>query len=107
MPPVGVGNIIWDSSPTILALNSNRFDRSNEGLLKLYLSDEFKETMDPTAAGDQNGRLHQARNALERIEVTIYNDFELFKKGRVRIYLGLNGAESIIVYYRWEDYSFD
>ncbi len=37
------------SSPTILTLNSNRLDRANEGLLKLYLNDELKETMDMTA----------------------------------------------------------
>ncbi len=89
---IGVGNIIRDSSPTILTLNSNRFDRADEGLLKLYINEELKETLDLTVAGDENGRLYQEGNALERIEITIYNDFEPFKKGHARIHIGLGGA---------------
>jgi len=92
---VGVGNIIRDASPTIFTLNSNRFDRANEGLLKLYINDTLIETMDLTDPGDENGYLYQTGNALERIEITIYNDFEPFKKGRARIYIGLNNADLV------------
>jgi len=37
----------------------------------------------------------QTGNALERIEVTIYNDFEPFKKGHARVHIGLGGADLV------------
>ncbi|MDP8238625.1 MAG: hypothetical protein P9X24_06015 [Candidatus Hatepunaea meridiana] len=89
---MNVPNIISDASPQILTLNSNRFDKANEGVMKLIINDVEKETLDLTQAGDGGGHLREAGHALERIDIVNYNDFEPYKKGRMRVYIGSNGC---------------
>jgi hypothetical protein len=85
-------NVINDSTPQIVTINSNHFDKANEGLMKLIINGTEKETLDLTQAGDGNGHLRETGHALERIEIVSHNDFEPYKRGRMRIYIGSNGC---------------
>ena len=85
-------NVINDSTPQIVTINSNRFDRANEGLMKLLINGTQMETLDLTQAGDGGGHLRETGHALERIEIVSHNDFEPYKRGRMRIYIGFNGC---------------
>jgi len=87
-----VPNVINDSTPQIVTLNSNRFDRADEGLMKLLINGTQMETLDLTQVGDGGGHLRETDHALERIEIISHNDFEPYKRGRMRIYIGSNGC---------------
>ncbi|MDP8239386.1 MAG: hypothetical protein P9X24_09875 [Candidatus Hatepunaea meridiana] len=89
---MNVPNVISDASPQILTLNSNRFDKANEGVMKLIINGVEKETLDMTQEGNGGGHLRESGHALERIDIVNYNDFEPYKKGRMRIYIGSNGC---------------
>jgi len=83
-------NVISDASPQLVTLNSNRFDKANEGVMKLIINGTEKETLDLTQAGDGGGHLREAGHALERIDIVNHNDFEPYKRGQMRIYIGSN-----------------
>ena len=87
-----VPNVINDSTPQIVTINSNRFELANEGLMKLLINGTQMETLDLTQAGDGNGHLREDGHALERIEIVSHNDFEPYKRGQMRIYIGSNGC---------------
>ena len=87
-----VPNVINDSTPQIMTLNSNRFDRANEGVMKLLINGTQMETLDLIQVGDGGGHLRESGHALERIEIISHNDFEPYKRGRMRIYIGSNGC---------------
>ncbi|NQT34790.1 hypothetical protein HQ587_06345, partial [bacterium] len=86
-------NVISDASPQLVTLNSNRFDKANEGVMKLIINGTEKETLDLTQAGDGGGHLREAGHALERIDIVNHNDFEPYKRGQMRIYIGSNDCD--------------
>jgi len=85
-------NVIRDSAARILSVNSDHFDRADEGEMKLLINGTLKETLDLTQASDVGGHLRTAGHALERISIIAHNGFEPYKRGRMRIYLGMNGC---------------
>ena len=89
---LNVPNVINDISPQLLSLNTDRFDKADEGVMKLIINGTEKETLDLTQAGDGGGHLRETGHALERIEIVNHNDFEPYKKGRMRIYIGSNNC---------------
>ena len=89
---MNVPNVINDATPQILTLNSNRFDKANEGVMKLIINGVEKETLDMTQEGDGGGHLRETGHALERIDIFNHNDFEPYKRGRMRVYIGSNGC---------------
>ena len=87
-----VPNVIGDASPQIVSLNSDRFDRANEGIMRLIINGVEKETLDLTQTGDAGGHLRETDHALERIDIINHNGFEPYKRGRIRIYIGSNSC---------------
>lgn len=87
-----VPNVIRDGTARLLTVDSGRFDRADEGMMKLIINGTLKETLDLTQAGDGGGHLREAGHALERTQIVAHNDFEPYKRGRMRIYLGVNGC---------------
>ena len=89
---LNVPNVIRDSAARLLTVNSDRFDRADEGQMKLFLNGTLRESLDLTQTGDAGGHLREAGHALERIEIVAHNGFAPYPRGRMRIYLGVNGC---------------
>jgi len=88
-----VPNVIRDGSARLLTVDTDRFDRANEGIMKLFINGTLKETLNLTQSGDGGGHLREAGHALERIDIVAHKGFEPFKRGWMRIYLGVNGCD--------------
>ncbi len=88
-----VPNVIRDVTPRLLTVDTDRFDRADEGEMKLIINGTLVETLDLTQAGDGGGHLREAGHALERIQIVPHNDFEPYKRGRMRIYIGAHGCD--------------
>lgn len=87
-----VPNLIRDPSARLLSINSDRFERADEGTMRLLINGVLKETLDLTQAADAGGHLRIVGHALERTEIVAHNDFEPYKRGRMRVYLGVNSC---------------
>lgn len=88
----GVPNVIHDATARLITINTDRFERADEGVMRLLINGTLKETLDLTQAVDAGGHLRIAGHALERIDIVAHNSFEPYKRGRMRIYLGVNGC---------------